>query len=139
MNWRDRAGFCRTSRQGTRPAVATKSPPFVFPPRPLSALTWPRHSCQLTSLYSDPTFRLPAVTPPPCCLPTLLQIPTRFLSWGWKVSAAISGLSGRPYRLLHQYPPSGARPSWHMAWGRACRQSSLAKRVISGLFVCRVC
>ena len=30
MTWRDREGFCQTSRRGTTPAVATKSPIFFF-------------------------------------------------------------------------------------------------------------
>ena len=33
---------------------------------------------------------------------------------------------------------SGPCTSWHRAWGRALRQSLLAKQVVSGMFVCHV-
>ena len=110
-----------------------KITPF-FSHRTLSALAWMCHYCQSTSLSSAPAFRLPAVSSPPFCLSPLFWSPTRLLHWGWRVSAAILRLSGRPRRLLRRDPPSGARLSWHRAWGRACCQSLMSKRVLSGLF-----
>ena len=138
MTWRDRAGFCRSSGRGTTPAVSKKSPLFCFSPRPLSFLAWLRYSFQSDYLSSAPAFCLPAVTLPPFWLPPLLRIPTRFLRRGWNISATILRLLGWTRRLLRQDPPSCERPSWHRAWGRASRQSSLAKRMLSGLFVCCV-
>ena len=114
-----------------------KITPF-FSSRPLSALAWPRHSFQSTSFSSSPEFSLPVIDSPPCCLPPLLRRPTRLRRWGWRVSAAISRLSGKPRRLLQRYPPLVMRPSWHRAWGRACCRSSLAKRLVNGLFICRI-
>ena len=134
MIWRDRVGFSRTSGRSTTPAVATKSPLF-FPLRPLSALAWPRHSCQSVSLSSGPAFRLPDVASPLCYLPPLLRNPTRLFCWGRRVSSTILGLLGRPHRLLWRDLPSVARPSCYGAWGRACRQSFLSKRVLNGLFI----
>ena len=139
MTWRDRAGFCRTSGQDTTPSVATKSSLFCFYPRSLSALAWPRHSCQPTFLYYAPAFRLISVTSPLWCPPPLLWSPTCLLRRGCNISATISRLLGQPFRFLRRDPPSVARPSWHRAWGRACCQSFLAKRVVSGLFVCCIC
>ena len=112
---------------------------FLFSPCPLSALAWPRHSCQSTSLYSAPAFHFCTVAPPPCCLTPLLRSRNRLLRWGWNVSAAISRLSGWPRRLLQRDPALGVRSYWHRAWGRACCRSSLAKQVVSGLFVCLLC
>ena len=96
--------------------------PF-FSPCPLSAIAWPRHYCQSTSLSSTPAFRLSVIALPPFCPPPLLRTPTRLLRWGWKVSAAISRLLGRPRRPLRWDPPFGARPSWHRAWGRDCSKN----------------
>ena len=139
MTWKDRIGFSRTSGRGTTPVVATKSPLFCFSLRPLSAIYWMLHSCQSTSLYSVTNFCLPVFASSPCCLPHFFRIPTCLLCRGWKVSDAISRPSGWPCRLLRWDHTSGARPYWHRAWGRACCQSLLAKRVVSGLLVCRVC
>ena len=135
MTWRYRAGYFRTSGRGTTPDMATKSPLFCFSPRLLSTLAWTRHSCQLTSLSSAPVFCLTAITSPPCFLTSLLRSLTRLVCRGCKVSPTLLWILGLPHRFLRQYPPSGEHPSWHMAWRGGCRQSSLAKRVVSGLFI----
>ena len=116
-----------------------RNQPFCFSPRPLSALAWPLHSCQSTSLSFASAFRLPAITLPPYCLPHLLLSHTCLWRWGWRVSAAISRLSGRSHRLQQWDLPSGAHPPWHRAWGRACCRLSLAKQVVSDLFDFSVC
>ena len=72
------------------------SQPF-FSPTLMSTLAWSRHSCQSTSLSS--AFRLPVVASLTCYLIPLCLIPTSIWRQGWRVSAAILRLLGRPCRL----------------------------------------